>query len=81
MTDPSLPPGTTHADIDAHYGPPETQVASGAVDVGVEVAVSSNMDSDDIEAELAAAVREALDTEDDRIVDVFDVRVEEVLRE
>jgi hypothetical protein len=80
MTDPSLPPGTTHADIDDHYAPPETQVASGAVDVGVDVEVNSHMDDAEIRAALAEAVRDALDMDDDRIVEVHGVTIGEVFK-
>ena len=78
MTNSNLPPGTTPADIDAAFGDPGTKVASGAVDVAVDIEVPGYMDSDDIEAELAEAVRENLDFSDDRIVEIAGVRIGEV---
>ena len=39
MGNSNLPPGTTHADIDDRFGDPGRKVASGAVDVAVDVDV------------------------------------------
>jgi hypothetical protein len=73
----NLPPGTTHADIDEAMAPPTEQVARGSVDVGVEIETSDNFDTDEIEAQMMAAVREALDDADDRVVQVVNAEAVE----
>ena len=78
MTNSNLPPGTTHADIDAAFGEPGRKVASGAVDVAVDVEVPAYMDDDEIEEELADAVRERLEF-DETVIEIAGVRVEEVV--
>lgn len=78
MVDPSLPPGTTHADIDDAFGDPGRQIASGSVDVAVEVEVSGSLTDDEIKDALAEAVGENLDESDERIIEVVGVTVGEV---
>ena len=78
MTGSNLPPGTTTADIDNRFGEPDTLVASGAVDVAVDVEVPEYMDDDEIEKELADAVRERLEF-DETVIEIADVRVEELV--
>ena len=80
MSHSNLPPGTTTADIDNRFGEPDTLVASGAVDVAVDVEVPEYMDDDEIEDAMADAVRERLDF-DETVVEVVGVRVEEVYDE
>jgi hypothetical protein len=75
----NLPPGTTPADVDAAMEPPTEQVARGSVDVGVEIETSSNYDTDEIEKQMMAAVREALDEADDRVVQVVNAEAVEVV--
>jgi len=75
----NLPPGTTHADVDAAMAPPTEQVARGSVDIGVEIETSSNYDREEIEAQMMAAVREALDDADDRVVQVVNAEAVEVV--
>lgn len=78
MTDPSLPPGTTHADIERHFGDPETAVAVGDVTVCVETDVAADLSDDEIAGELIAALQEATDLSDDAVVQIIDADVAEV---
>ena len=75
----NLPPGTTPADVDAAMAPPAETVARGSVDVGVEIEVSGNLETDAIEAAMMAAVREALDEADDRVIQVVNAEAVEVI--
>lgn len=75
----NLPPGTTPADVDAAMAPPAETVARGLVDVGVEIEVSGNLETDAIEAAMMAAVREALDEADDRVIQVVNAEAVEVI--
>lgn len=56
MVDPSLPPGTTHADIDRHYGPPETLRILGSVLVGVDAETHTPATTEDLERALKGEV-------------------------
>ena len=80
MSRSNLPDDVTRADIDDHYGDPGTKRASGAVDVAVDVEVPGWMDDDEIEDAMADAVWERL-TFDDEVIEIADVRVEEVYDE
>ena len=80
MSHSNLPDDVTPADIDNRFGEPDTLVASGAVDVAVDVEVPEYMDDDEIEDAMADAVRERLDF-DETVIEVAGVRVEEVYDE
>ena len=80
MSGSNLPDDVTPANIDAHYAEPDDTLVSGAVDVGVDVRVPGWMDRDEMEQALADAVRECCDFEDDRMVEVADVRIGEVVK-
>jgi hypothetical protein len=74
----NLPMGTTHADIDEAFGEPETVVVSGAVDLAVDVEVRADVDDATVREELAAAVRERIEF-DDEVIEVAGVRIGEVV--
>jgi hypothetical protein len=78
MTGSNLPPGTTPADIDEAFGDPGRKIASGAVDVAVDVEVPGYMDDDEIREELADAVRERLDIDGETVIEIAGVRIGEV---
>jgi hypothetical protein len=79
MSDPSLPPGTTHADIDEAFGAPERRIAQGDVTIAVDVDVPADMDDDEIEAAMIDAVRDRLQF-DETVPEIVDVEIGEVLR-
>lgn len=74
----NLPPGTTHADIDEAFGEPETVVVSGAVDLAVDVEVRADVDDATVREELADAVRDRIEF-DDEVIEVAGVRIGEVI--
>lgn len=76
----NLPDDVTPGDIDDHFGDPGTKLASGAVDVAVDVEVPGYMDDDEIREELADAVRERLEF-DDEVIGIAGVRIGEVFEE
>lgn len=78
MSDPSLPPGTTHADIDRHFSEPRHAVAVGDVTVCVETEVPADMTDDEMADALRAALQEATDLSDDAVVQIIDADVAEV---
>ena len=80
MSRSNLPDDVTPADIDNRFGEPDTLVASGAVDLAVDVEVPAYLDDDEIQKAMADAVRERL-TFDDEVIEIGDVRVEEVYDE
>jgi hypothetical protein len=79
MSGSNLPDDVTPADVDAAMAPPDTLVASGAVDVAVDVEVPEYMDDDEIRDELADAVRERLEIDGETVVEIADVRIGEVV--
>lgn len=80
MSHSNLPDGVTNADIDDRFGETEAKRASGAVDVAVDVEVPGWIDDDEIEDAMADAVRERLAV-DETVIEIADVRVEEVYDE
>jgi hypothetical protein len=70
--------GTTHADIDEAFGEPETVVVSGAVDLAVDVEVRADVDDATVREELADAVRDRIEF-DDEVIEVAGVRIGEVV--
>ena len=74
----NLPDDVTPADIDDHYGDLDSKVASGAVDVAVDVEVPGYMDDDEIREALADAVRERLDIDGETVIEIAEVRIGEV---
>ena len=77
MSGSNLPDDVTPADIDAAFGEPGRKVASGAVDVAVDVEVPAYMDDEEIKEELADAVRERLEF-DETVIEIAGVRIGEV---
>lgn len=68
----NLPPGTTHADIDRHFGEPETRTVHGTVEVAVSVETQFFDDDREAEKELLQAA------EDGDIIQVLEAHIEEV---
>ena len=77
MGNSNLPDDVTPADIDDRFGDPGRKVASGAVDVAVDVEVPAYMDDEEIKEELADAVRERLEF-DETVIEIAGVRIGEV---
>lgn len=82
MVDPSLPPGTTHADIDHHFGEPEKRTVHGDVRLAVSVETQFFDSEREMVEELMDAVETVVtDAEGDckgNIVQVLDAEVGEV---
>ena len=76
----NLPDDVTLGDIGYRFVEPGTKVASGAVDVAVDLTVPGWMDDDEIEDAMADAVGERLEF-DDEVIEIAGVRVEEVYDE